>query len=528
MPLTYRGLVEEAPLDFIHTLWTGLVPERPRRRILRDRVVRSLPFTESVDRDWWPVATGSASDVSGTTHTTWPCTLSATVAVGDVIVVGFSHNSSVAPSGDTFSDSLSNTYTVLAGAISDSTATQTLSWAYSIVTNPGTPTITGTITAAASKMVIIAAAYRSSFSYALFDDSGLQTSDVQVTVAGANNIQGPSVTATFYDLIALIAIDMTANAPTLSDGALTNVDIATATNPASMAIASMVQAPQPPLWPTTKILDTWNRASSVSPPGPNWVTPGFPGETGAMSSTGSPDFSAALFSGSSALATWGGYQFGPDVELYVDAHVQPGVGNGVYLVLSIPTAQTTGYATWIDNTGTLHIYDETTVETQIYSVATSWTPANDDSYMLRYIKGDFLYYAKKVGDQQFTQLTAVQFHDTRYTGPFYIGCGGDFSGFRLRNFGGGTYAGKSYRSIPTITGSASGSRWAAATIAIRTVPQQYGYGPLGTAVVDTFDRADNGIGSFWTSPFSFGVAANITRGMYMNRVGSGDTASAST
>src|SRR6516165_6570744 len=164
MPLTYRGLVEETPLDFIRQLWTGNVEEIPRRRIIRTAVVTDEPFTESVDTNWWPVSSGSASDVSGTSHVNFSCTLNRPVAYGDVIIVGLTHGGTFFnPTRDSFSDNLGNTYVVPFNAYSfDATTNQSLSWAFCIVTNPGTPTITGFSSSAMAKNGIVAVAYRSS------------------------------------------------------------------------------------------------------------------------------------------------------------------------------------------------------------------------------------------------------------------------------------------------------------------------------------------------------------------------------
>jgi len=182
-------------------------------------------------------------------------------------------------------------------------------------------------------------------------------------------------------------------------------------------------------FPTTGILDDFNRANEGPPPSANWTGPWRTANLLVVNTN------QLARSGGNADAYWNPTTFGPNMEAFATLPVLPVVGAAILGGrLQSPGAGTTdGYATsWSPaSSGSLVFYrSDNAALTQLGATVTSTSVSAGDQIGMSVVGSVISWYLN--GSLVDTRS------DATYSGAGYIGAGCNDATLRMDNFGGGT------------------------------------------------------------------------------------------
>ena len=229
--------------------------------------------------------------------------------------------------------------------------------------------------------------------------------------------------------------------PALRSGSLNPLELGVPETDSTLVVQNAVHAhtaqsptlTTPGAFPTTSVLDAFNRANEGPPPSSNWTT-GIDGGTGSFTVTSNE---ARLTNGTLSSAYWNAANFGPDVEVYATIGSSIGPSRLHFRIQQEGTAGHDGYALLAYTpTNELYIYRiDNGTQTQL-GAAISQTISSGDSFGVSMIGSTITIYYK-VGAGAWTSLGTRS--DGTYTSAGKIGMAAfDNAEIRIDNFGGGT------------------------------------------------------------------------------------------
>jgi hypothetical protein len=186
-------------------------------------------------------------------------------------------------------------------------------------------------------------------------------------------------------------------------------------------------------FPTTSVLDDFNRANEGPPPSASWTN-----SAGTAGLAGLQVVSSTLQNSGSFEQRedyWNVTTFGPDSEVYVTVTTVGITSFRLYLRLQTPgTAGTDGYLAYFASTAVfIYRIDNTSLTQQGASV--SLTLAGGESYGFEIIGSDMNVYKKSGGSWGTTLATRTE---ATYSAAGNIAIGTDAQNWVLDDFGGGT------------------------------------------------------------------------------------------
>lgn len=188
-------------------------------------------------------------------------------------------------------------------------------------------------------------------------------------------------------------------------------------------------------FPTTPILDNFNRADSGPPAGPNWTTPA--GYTGwkVLSNLCAPSAGTAV----SYAGYWNVSNFGPDCEAYITWTTRGGTNDEVDLWLRADTALSgTGYFCEFFGASNVRVYKNGTETAPNLILSLTQAISSGDGLGFSAV-GSLLTVWYKPSAGSWTSIGSVT--DTTHTGSGTIGITGwtgTDTNQRMDDFGGGT------------------------------------------------------------------------------------------
>lgn len=210
-------------------------------------------------------------------------------------------------------------------------------------------------------------------------------------------------------------------------------------------------------FPTTSILDNFNRANEGPPPSANWGTPsGFNGWQVASNVC-----DAASVALGAAITFWSAASFGASAECYCDITAKPLATSAFYIFLRFNTVTGNGYAVnFVNNVGTdtVNIIREDGYGDNILASFSQEVTAGDSIGIS--ISGSTITAWYKAAAGAWTSLGTAS--DATYSGTGSIGMVGLDTTISIDNFGGGTtiVSTTKFRKTLSSFGSATGKRQA--------------------------------------------------------------------
>lgn len=186
-------------------------------------------------------------------------------------------------------------------------------------------------------------------------------------------------------------------------------------------------------FPTTSILDNFNRANQGPPPSSSWTT-GVDGGTGGFSVNSNE---AKVEDATHSTAYWNVTNFGPDIEVYITLGSTIGPSRLYWRIQQEGTSGFDGYALLAYTpTNELYIYRIDNGSYTQLGAAISQTFAVGDSFGAKMVGSTITIYYKTAAGS-WTSVGSRS--DSTYTGAGKLGISAfDSTSIKLDNFGGGT------------------------------------------------------------------------------------------
>jgi hypothetical protein len=203
-------------------------------------------------------------------------------------------------------------------------------------------------------------------------------------------------------------------------------------------------------FPTTSILDDFNRTAEGPPPSANWTL---------VFGVGSKTDGTCLVRGSTGSGNdngsyWNVETFGPDTEVFATVTTKTGFCDLLVRLANVPGATTDGYSVAINSSTNLvrHFRIDNAVFT-LLGANESQTITNGDSWGYKMI-GSTMQAYYKVGAGPWLAIGSGR-SDSTYSAAGYIGLTMESSSAQYDNFGGGSIV----TTQPTLYGTTSPLRW---------------------------------------------------------------------